>query len=361
MMFSEKAKKQADACRFCWMCRYLCPVQLVTGRETNTPRAKGLQVSMIERGMPMEADCARTMYECLLCGACAADCATGYDPLIYIREARTQANVLDIVPKNVRDVIDRLLDTGNLYGAEACPVDFNGIPEKAGTLVWLGGTARYAVPGTAKALFAILRKAGVEFAVLRDEPPSGAALGDLTGYVEDVRTQAQAAAEAIRASGAKRVVVLDSYDAALMRHEYPEWGIDLPEVVTAPAFVDALVREGKLTLRQDGGKITYHDSSRLARDLEEYEPARNLLRAMGYEICEMWQNRRLTRCCGSSAARAYMPEICEKIARLRWDDASRTEAKLLTAACPQSTEGLAAAVPEGYEYADLFELVERHL
>ena len=38
-----------------------------------------------------------------------------------------------------------------------------------------------------------------------------------------------------------------------------------------------------------------------------------------------------------------------------------TEAKLLTAACPQSTEGLAAAVPEGYEYADLFELVERHL
>ena len=55
-MFSEKAKKNADACRFCWMCRHLCPVQLVTGKETNTPRAKGLQVSMIERGMPMEKD-----------------------------------------------------------------------------------------------------------------------------------------------------------------------------------------------------------------------------------------------------------------------------------------------------------------
>ena len=46
-MFSEKAKKHADACRFCWMCRHLCPVQLVTGKETNTPRAKGLLVSMI--------------------------------------------------------------------------------------------------------------------------------------------------------------------------------------------------------------------------------------------------------------------------------------------------------------------------
>ena len=43
-MFSEKSKKHADACRFCWMCRHLCPVQLVTGKETNTPRAKGLLV-----------------------------------------------------------------------------------------------------------------------------------------------------------------------------------------------------------------------------------------------------------------------------------------------------------------------------
>ena len=50
-MFSEKAKKNADACRFCYMCRHLCPVELVTGKENNTPRGKGLQVSMIERGM----------------------------------------------------------------------------------------------------------------------------------------------------------------------------------------------------------------------------------------------------------------------------------------------------------------------
>ena len=43
-MYSEKAKKHADACRFCYMCRHLCPIELVTGKENNTPRAKGLQV-----------------------------------------------------------------------------------------------------------------------------------------------------------------------------------------------------------------------------------------------------------------------------------------------------------------------------
>ena len=357
-MFSEKAKKNADACRFCWMCRHLCPVQLVTGKETNTPRAKGLQVSMLERGMEMDADCARTMYECLLCGACTNDCATGFDPLVFIREARTQANVMELVPPEVQKVIDRALETGSIYGAKACAVDFTGVPQTGETLVWLGETARYAVPGPANALFSLLKKAGVPFAALSDEPASGAALGDLLGFVEDVRAQAARAAEAIRLSGAKRVIVLDSYDAACMRHEYPEWGIDLPEIMTATAFVDGLIREGRLTPRKTEGVITYHDGSRLARDLDELEPARNILRAMGYDIHEMWQHGRLAKCCGSAVARQYMPDICRRVAENRWNDVRRTDAKLLTAACPQSTEALAATVPDGYAYQDLFVLLD---
>ena len=75
-MYSEKAKKHADACRFCYMCRHLCPIERATGRENNSPRAKGLQVSMIVRGMKMDKASAVTMYECLLCGACTADCVT---------------------------------------------------------------------------------------------------------------------------------------------------------------------------------------------------------------------------------------------------------------------------------------------
>ena len=360
-MFSEKAKKHADACRFCWMCRHLCPVELVTGKETNTPRAKGLQVSMMERGMTMDKESARTMYECMLCGACTNDCATGFDPLIFIREARTQANVLGLVPREVQQVIDRILDTGNMYGARESGVSFDGIPETGDTLVWLGECARYSVPYVAEALFSILRKAGIPFAALRDEPASGAALGDLLGFIEDVRSQAALAGEAIRKSGAKQVIVLDSYDAALMRHEYKDWGIDLPEIVTATAFVDGLIRSGKITPRKVDAVASYHDGSRLARDLDEHEPARNILKAMGCEIHEMWQNRRLAKCCGSAVARRYMPDIARMVAENRWNDVKRTDARLLVAACPQSTEALAGTVPEGYAYRDLFVILDGQL
>lgn len=360
-MFSEKARKHADACRFCWMCRHLCPVELVTGKETNTPRAKGLQVSMIERGMTMDRDSARTMYECMLCGACTNDCATGFDPLVFIREARTQANVLDIVPADVQKVIDRCLDTGNIYGARESGVCFDGIPQTGDTLVWLGECARYSVPYVVEALFSILRRAGVPFAALKDEPASGSSLGDLLGFVEDVRAQAAQAAEAIRKSGAKRVIVLDSYDAALMLHEYKDWGIGLPEIVTATAFVDELIRSGKLCPRKEDGVVTYHDGSRLARDLDEHEPARNILKAMGFELHEMWQNRRMAKCCGSAVARRFMPDIARRVAENRWNDVRRTDAKRLVAACPQSTEALSATVPEGYQYQDLFVLLNERI
>ena len=360
-MFSEKAKKHADACRFCWMCRHLCPVQLVTGKETNTPRAKGLQVSMMERGFAIDQDVCKNMYECMLCGACTNDCATGFDPLIFIREGRTQAVVNDLVPPYVQKVIDQIEETGNMYGAKECKVDLAGIPEEGETLLWLGETARYSVPDVAQAVISLLKKAKVPFAVLKNEPASGSALGDLMGFVEDVRAQASKAAQAIAASKAKKLVVLDSYDAALMRHQYQDWGIELPEIVTATAFVDELIKTGRLAPRKEAGVVSYHDGSRLARDLDEHQPARDILTAMGLEIHEMFQNRRLAKCCGSAVVGRYLPELRKKVAAGRWEDIKRTDAKTLVAACPQSTEALRECVPEGYAYQDLFVLLNERV
>lgn len=359
-MFSEKSKKNADACRFCWMCRHLCPVQLVTGKETNTPRAKGLLVSMITRGMKLEADTAETMYECMLCGACTNDCVTGFEPPVFIREGRTESVVAGVAPKYVMDLIDVIEKTGSMYGTSESKVKTDA-PETGDLLVWLGETARYSTPEVAEALLKILDKAGVKYAVLKNEPSSGSALGDLMGFVEDVRMQAKKAGQAIAASGAKTVVVLDSYDAALFCHEYKDWGIEMPAVITATAFVDELIAAGRLIPRKGEGVVTYHDASRLARDLNEHQPARNIIASMGLTLHEMWQNRRLAKCCGSAVVGQYMPELRAKVAQGRWSDVLRTDARVLVAACPQSTEALAAVVPQGCQYQDLFVLLDAHL
>ena len=374
-MFSEKAKKHADACRFCYMCRHLCPIELVTGKENNTPRAKGLLVSMMNRGMQMDKGCAVTMYECLLCGACTADCVTGFDPLVFIREARTQAALEGLTPAFAQKVIDNLEETGNAYGAKEAKVNYEGIPQEGETLVWLGNAARYAVADVAEALFTILKKAGVAFAALKDEPASGCELGDMIGHVEDVRVQAKAAAAAIAKTGAKKVVVLDSHDAAFFLHECKDWGIELPEVVTATSFVNDLIQSGKLEIAKKAEVVSYHDAARLGRDLAELEPAREIIAAMGADLHEMYLNEKDNKnpankaCgsfvrakeCGSSLMGQMKPELAKKLCENRYVDLLRCDARIMIAADPQATEALRLSVPEGCEYRDLFVMLAERL
>lgn len=280
---------------------------------------------------------------------------------MFIREGRTRAVLDDLAPVWARRVIDRLEETGNPYGAREARVNLSGVKETGDTLVWLGSTARYAVPEVAEAFLNVLRKAGVDAAVLPNEPASGAMLGDMIGYVEDVRAQARQAAEAVKESGAKRMIVLDSQDAAFFLHECKDWGIVLPPVITATAFVAGLIREGRLAPRKVNETVSYHDAMHLARDLDEHAPARDILAAMGAEVVEMFQHKRLAKAAGSALMGQMQPELSVKLAAGRFSDLMRTNAKILIAADPQAAEALSRAVPEGYEYRDLFVMLNERL
>jgi Fe-S oxidoreductase len=281
----------------------------------------------------------------------------------------------ELTPKFAEKVIDRLMETGNAYGAKESKVNFEGIDEEGEILVWLGNAARYAVPDVANALFSILNKAGVSFAALKDEPASGCELGDMIGHVEDVRILAKAAAEAIVKTGAKKVIVLDSHDAAFFLHECKDWGIELPEIVTATAFVEDLINEGKIVPKKIKEIVSYHDAARLARDMGELEPARNIIAAMGAELQEMYLNEKdnknpknmacgsfvRARECGSSLMGQMKPELSVMLCEKRYTDLLRTDSRILIAADPQATEALRLSVPEGVEYRDLFVMLNERI
>ena len=187
-MISQNALHHAEKCRFCWMCRHLCPVQHQTGKELNTPRAKGLLLSMVnKKAQEFDKDMGQAMYECLLCDACTNDCATGYQPPLFIREARTEAVVSEVAPESVMNLIENVETTGNIYGVEKPSYGQDGTD----VLVYIGEVAAIKVPEMAKHLLALLAKAGVSAKVLANEPASGVMLGDLMGYTEEVRKQAE--------------------------------------------------------------------------------------------------------------------------------------------------------------------------
>ena len=365
-MYTEKAYHIADNCRFCWMCRHVCPVGLMTGKEINTPRAKALLVSMEKRGIPMDREAAASFFECMLCEGCSNDCATGFEPPVFIREARAQAAAEGLLPAEVAKVLDRLLETGILYEEiEEDPALAEKIrmhQEKAPILVLLGMAARYRVPEMAVSLIEILEHAGVDFMLLEQEPAAGSELYDLIGQVEETRQQALACGELFAETGAECIIVLDSYLAETLKHQFPVWGCSLPEeVVTATTYVDRLTKENRLAFRSLGRTVTVHDSPRLARGLEEMDPVRNLAKKAGCEIREMFLHGKLTKCCGSSLFGAYAPEIALLTAKGRWEDAKRTEAGRLLVECPQALEILKRAEHGDMELMDIFSLLKEAL
>lgn len=358
-MFSNESKRNAEACRFCWMCRHICTVGNVTGNEADTPRAKGLMVSMVGRGEPYSAEMAEIMYHCSLCDACANDCATNYKPSEYIREARTLAVREEMEPASVHTAIENLTEKGNLFGLTerdtAVTEAIAALPKQAEALVYIGQTAAYHQAEAALALFSLLKKAGVSFTALEKEPVSGAYLGDLMGYTGDVQAAAEQVDAAIRATGAKQLVALNPHDAQVFLQKYQEWGL-LKElqVSTATSFVADLIAEGKLTVKQCGGEVSLHDPCRLTRGLDESEPVRAILAAMGTEVKELFLNRRMSRCCGGLVLEAYDPNMAKLTARNREEDAIRLGYQQVVTACPDCLELLRKYGTGAVAYTDIF-------
>ena len=366
-MFSENAKKNADACRFCWMCRHLCPLGNVTGKETNNPRPKGLMISLVERGENFSREMAEDMYECCLCESCTNDCATGFEPPVFIREARTQAVVHDLVPARVKKMIDSVMDSGNIYSLDAKDMpaeltnEINKLPETAKVVLHLGDTAAYKEPGPAIAAIKLLKKANVDFTVIKDEMSSWVELGDLIGFVNEVKELAKKTTEQIKAIGAETLVVLNPSSARMFKQQYAGWGlIPAKEIVTATSYLDKLIKDKKLNPEKlNLPKVTFHDPCRLARDLDETQPSRDILSSMGLELSEMFYNKKFTKCCGGEVIGGHSPNLSALTSERRWGDVERAGARMLITACPGCAHIMGKNVPNGMLAEDIFVLLSK--
>lgn len=352
MQFTQKSKEHIDSCRFCWMCHHVCPIGNATGLERNTARARALGLSMVARdSIDYSEDIINNVYECSLCGGCMTDCVTGWDPVMFTKEARLGAALDGKLPDYVMTMLSNLQDKGNIYGT----ANENNIPkfEDSDTLLFLGEDTR--AKGCAKEAVELLKKAQVDFTVLENEPNSGYSMDFLIGAAAETKAVMENCSKIL--SKYKKVICYDPADAKVMLREYKEWGIDLkPEIVTFTAFVAGLIKDKKLTIKKSSLTFTPQDSPLLARDLEETEPVRDILSECG-EVKEMLLNREHTMLAGNLIMNEYMPDVMKKVAQDRWINAENAEAEILVTTSPAEYIILSAVKPENIELMKLEEAV----
>lgn len=319
MIMSEKSKQHVDSCRFCWMCHHICPIGNATGQERNTARARALGISLVNREAIELDEIMDNIYECATCGGCVEICNTGWNPVMFTKETRLQAALEGKLPEYIRNMVGNCLETGNAYGrTELCDDLFAAIKAhqaKTDTLLVLGADARFMQCRQGLKAIAVLEKAGVPFTVLADEPATGAQLDFLIGAANETKEQMSRAADVF--GGYKTVILYDPDDAKAVKQTYREYGVELnTSAVTYTSFVASLIRSGALKAENTGKKVVFQDPYQLARDLEETEDAREIIKAFA-ELNEMLLNRRETVWAGNILMAQYLPAVILKVAERR--------------------------------------------
>ncbi len=175
----------------------------------------------------------------------------------------------------------------------------------------------------------ILKHAGVDYSVLKNEKCCGSPLLR-TGFQDEAL---DAMEKTSRDLEGEKILVSCAGCYRTLKNDYKELlGVDL-DVVHTSQFFNTLIEEEKLKLKKLPWTVTYHDPCHLGRHCGVYsEPRKVLSQTAG--LVEMDKNLAESRCCGAGGGvKSAYPETAIKAGKARIQDAEATGAHLLVTSC----------------------------
>jgi Fe-S oxidoreductase len=357
---SWTALVDAYACIMCYRCQDACPAY-ATGKvlspaaleinkryflnQEGAGLAKGeaSSQSLLEFAIPAEA-----VWACTACGACIDVCPVGNEPMRDILDIRRHLVLTESVfPEQLQAAFRGMERTSNIWniGPEkrlewAAGLD---VPTVASTkeydLLWWVGCAPATdarAQKTARAFAAVLKAAGVRYAVLGSEERCTGDSARRAGNEYLFNELATANVETLKRVGARRIVTTCPHCLHTLKNEYPAFGGEF-QVIHHSQLIEELISAGRLKAR-DGRRVstTFHDPCYLGRHNQVFDAPRTSLTSLGVNLTEMPRARAQSFCCGAGGAQMWKEEEpgTERVNANRVREAVATGAEVLAVGCP---------------------------
>ncbi|OUC04894.1 hypothetical protein RY27_30595 [Litorilinea aerophila] len=355
-----------ENCRYCLMCRHVCPVGHVTCIETFTPHGWALMIASERRGLlDWNVESVDKLYACADCGVCRAHCLTDQplpDAIVAARNLVVQAG---LAPPQVYELAECLRTWGTPWGAPLSePAQAQG-----NVALFVGDEAYHRWPqaiDAARQLLDAIHLAPVPIGVGRNSGLVASSLG-LRDVAQDL---ARATLQELSQVGAQELLALTPGDFYAFTQLYRE-RLDLPlpaeiAVIDVVTLLAERLTAGELTFRPFtlDAPWAYMDPPHAVRvDPRRHEAPRQLLAAiLDSPPRELFWRRERAHPVGSLALSWTHPHVAEHLTRARLEDARRAGIRYLFSEDPGALAVLAPhAQSYGVEIRGLYEFLADRL
>ena len=391
--FSRKELLDGYACAVCGRCTDICPAHLSGKTLSPMHVVENLKEHVLEvgagaanggteGGKPLIGGWIgeEALWDCLTCGACVQECPVGVEHVNSIVDMRRHLVMEKAeMPETGMAALISMEQRGHPWrGAVydrtdwAKGLDVRTLAEHPGAevLFWVGctGAMERRSQGVARAMASVLKRAGVDFAILGAEETCTGDPARRMGNEYLYQVLAQQNIETLQRYDVKTVVTICPHCFNTMKNEYPHLGGHF-RVLHYSEFVADLIAEGKIRpVATIESTVAYHDSCYLGRHNGIYDPPRRIANAIpGVRLVEMERRRERGFCCGAGGGHMWMDESRgRRVNHMRTEQALETGADTVGVSCPfclqMFEEGIqSAGVDDRKQVKDLLELLEESL
>jgi len=321
-----------ENCRYCLMCRHVCPVGHVTRLETLTPHGWGLTIESVKRGLlKWNDETVNVLYSCADCGACRANCVTDQPLPDAIAAARAEVTAQQLAPAIVYEIGELLRQYENPYVKQA--------PEKVtatdAVALFVGDEAHHLSPDGLNAIRKLIQATGVTAVEIGIGRNNGYLASSL-GFPDTARKLAQATMDELRATGARKLLVLSPGDYfAFNQHLIERLGLTWPEeveLIELTSYLHDFFEADRLTFTplKDPTSYAYVDPAHAVRVPAGRAAARAILKAvLPISARELFWRGERAHPAGSVALQFTQPQLADQLTFARLVDTVKSGARVV--------------------------------
>lgn len=334
---------QIYSCSNCGMCIDACPMM---SRKKNLRYATVYFNRLLRRRN--WAKCEESADKCLMCGKCVAVCPVSVDSCGIKQSLRRHR----AVPSETD------YSYFSTYSGQTIPESSTKAADgKTERVLYYAGCMTQLTPVISKSVTEVLEKAGIGYGFL--DRDGGICCGRpliLAGRDSQAEEMIRRNTELILASGADVLLLSCPICYKVFKEKYNLGNI---RAVHYTEYFDELIRDGRISLKNSGEKIVYHDPCELGRGCGIYSQPRSVLKAAG-ELVEAEKHGDESICCGGSLGSLTLSyEDRTDITRHALENLMYASPERIVTACPLCLKTFSPYSPK--KVSDFAEIVAENI